>query len=101
MHEHAAKTTSRNRFSVLASLHEQKKLVQYIHTLRREPFRVAAVGNCSIFETSAPLDAAVWEGDPTDTLNHARPNDLFPTRYLLGVRAIHTFAGATMIGLAN
>src|SRR5690606_37455529 len=83
-----------------------KKLVEFMHTLRGEQFRAAAVVNLSPWEEDPALkiqdknktipnfstifapDAYVVEGDASNLVDYDQPGRLFPKRYLFGKKYI-------------
>jgi hypothetical protein len=89
-----------------------KKLVEFMHTLRGEKFRAAAVVNLSPWEKDPALkiqdknkvipnfstifapDAYVVEGDVSNLVDYDQPGRLFPKRYLFGKKYISSVSGA-------
>jgi hypothetical protein len=89
-----------------------KKLVEFMHTLRGEKFRTAAVVNLSPWEEDPALkiqdknkvipnfstifapDAYIVEGDVSNLVDYDQPGRLFPKRYLFGKKYISSVSGA-------
>jgi hypothetical protein len=89
-----------------------KKLVEFMHTLRGENFRAAAVVNLSPWEQDPALkiqdknkvipnfstifapDAYAVEGDVSNLVDYDQPGRLFPKRYLFGKKYISSVSGA-------